>query len=718
MPERDLQKRRVQKQIVVFALFAWVATITVSVLYPLDRPVDELTKLSFLWAYAWVAAQAFVPVVGLVLPLLWLARLSPRATWPMSVFGLSVIPLVVLLDCITFHWIGERFLSKTLFYITVSLLPGLLPFVRWVTLALMIGCAIGAVVAVFALAQVSRRLAQRWSVEREGDLQPLTVVVLVTVLCLLVSLPALFQLDRTLAEMRDHSIRHPLCAFCLVGHRGTGVSIPEGEAAIMPELHGLGLYESVINRIASFQTAKLAESSRPTDAPLQDVVVVIIESLQHDLLSAEVMPNTYALGQRGMLMGNHFSGGNASNLGIFSLLNGVESSYFPRSGEFPPLMNHLLHQAGYEIAFYGGSEGWDDFGMDTFIKPSHFDDFVIEPVDWLASDRRAIDRALRFLNRPDNVDGEPTPRCAVVYLYSSHRPFASLPDQEVFQPAATEKYVAPYTESQKQKIWNRYRNSVRSVDHLIAPLLSTERTVVVVGDHGESFMDDGTIGHGLRLSQIQNRTPAMVYVPGQTPRRIQEPTVHADILPTLLHGLGLDVRGSGIENEGLFEGVNLAATTDSVLATRRFATFHYMWPEALLVGPWTADPDRPFGYRIAFSTDKWQVAPLNPVDARGFEWHADSEQSNQVEEQLDGWLVERFGINPTREDATEKALFRRYLQSDVPEVRLRAIEIAELVPEPSAELLELLSDCVSDPAPEVRRRASEVVIKMQKLVHQ
>ncbi|MCA9136534.1 MAG: sulfatase-like hydrolase/transferase, partial [Planctomycetales bacterium] len=678
----------------------------------LDRPVDELTKLSMAWAYSWVAAQAFLPIAITVVPLLVVAKVSPGWAGRLGTIGLSAVPAIVLLDCLTFHWIGERFLSSTLLHICISLLPGLMRFVSPGDVLTVAGAIIGIVFLTMIGVVLSRRLSRRWSVDRAGDIAPITVVGLLSLVCGLVSAPALMHFERTIAEMRDHSVRHPLCAFCVVAHRSVGVRVPSGAESIDARLHGMGLAGAIGERIETFNTATIQRTGNAADR-LPDVVIVILESVQHSLMTPDVMPNIHRLSQDGYLLRNHFSGGNASNLGIFSLVNGTESSYFPHSGSFVPMMNRLLGQSGYELAFYGGTDDWDEFGMSTFIKPEYYTEFLVEPVDWLASDQRSIDNAIRFLDHSDETQPDRPPRVAVVYLYSSHLPFRSLPEEEVFQPAATGAFMSPYTETQRQLVFNRYRNSIRSLDRMVKPLLTKGRLIVVAGDHGESFMDDGTIGHGTRLSKVQNMTSAMMYLPGQQPRVIDELTTHADVLPTLMARMGLKVQPADV-----FEGVDLCAADDKTLSERRFASFHYMWPEMMLIGPWTNSPRRPFGYRAAFSTGKWQVAALNPIEELGLEWTGDEAEMSNLDAELDRWLVARFGVNPTLDKTSRIDLFARYIRHPDADIRLQTVEIARLVPDPDSALIDLLGQAVADESTEVRELAGEVIIELQKRIHQ
>src|SRR5262249_53427245 len=91
-------------------------------------------------------------------------------------------------------------------------------------------------------------------------------------------------------------------------------------------------------------------------------------------------------------------------------------------------------------------------------------------------------------------------------------------------------------------IWNRYLNALGFVDDLLGDFLQgldpTRNMVVVTGDHGESFYDDGTWMHfGGMLSEVQTRVPMVIRGPGIVPGVISRATLHSDLVPTVLHAL-------------------------------------------------------------------------------------------------------------------------------------------------------------------------------------
>jgi membrane-anchored protein YejM (alkaline phosphatase superfamily) len=79
------------------------------------------------------------------------------------------------------------------------------------------------------------------------------------------------------------------------------------------------------------------------------------------------------------------------------------------------------------------------------------------------------------------------------------------------------------------------------LDDQIGDLLDSidlERNIVVItGDHGESFGEDGKWLHSSRLSTWQTRVPMLVLGAGVPARTVDTPTLHMDIAPTLLHAV-------------------------------------------------------------------------------------------------------------------------------------------------------------------------------------
>ena len=297
---------------------------------------------------------------------------------------------------------------------------------------------------------------------------------------------------------------------------------------------------------------------QPEQSP--DVLIVIIESFRHELVAPDVMPNLHAAATDGLWCRKHFSGGNATSHGVFSIVTGMNATWFDSSIRFSPPMYDLFRSAGYELGFFAGHDDWRQFYMDAFVREDHFDVFATTPQNGLKSDRQSVQSVIAFLDH----DQPRAPRLAILYLYATHLPYRSYVEDQVFQPAAADDFQIPYLPTQRESVWKRYKNSARTVDRWLAPLIgdakisdtrthdakrsdamisSTNRVVLVTGDHGESFLEDGTVGHGTKISAVQNMTPAIICGPGVPRGFLQTASAHSDLLPTLVGALGLGVNG-------------------------------------------------------------------------------------------------------------------------------------------------------------------------------
>jgi arylsulfatase A-like enzyme len=79
------------------------------------------------------------------------------------------------------------------------------------------------------------------------------------------------------------------------------------------------------------------------------------------------------------------------------------------------------------------------------------------------------------------------------------------------------------------------------LDGLARRGLADSTLVVVTSDHGEEFLDHGSVFHGYTLYEEQLRVPLVLRDPrGPGGLRIEATTRHVDLLPTLLDLLGVE----------------------------------------------------------------------------------------------------------------------------------------------------------------------------------
>ena len=535
------------------------------------------------------------------------------------------------------------------------------------------------------------------------------------------SIPAVWNYSATRQAMRDHSTRHPFCAFHLVGYRGVGVAVPKGERAVLARLRGLQAAPAAQEMDERFLNVEL-DRQRFTETAdqrdLQDVIVVVIESLRPEVVNPEVMPNLHEFAKESIYCKQHFSNGNSTSFGMFALMSGVESVWFDRPVSERPIMNRVLYQAGYQLAFYGGSTGWAEFEMDGYVRGEHYDEFKIENADLPATDYKVVERTLNFILEGKRLTKEDpatsSPRVGIAYMLATHCRYISEEQDQIFQPAAPENFLIPYSEAMRDQVYNRYKNSARTVDRMIKPLLRDDCIVIVIGDHGESFLEDGSAIHGLRLSKVQNMTPLILGYPGVKPRIIEQRTMHADILPTLFSILKIPVTDPEI-----FDGCDLTTVDPQTLSDRIFTTTNFMDRTSGLIGPWTLDPTPPFAYRFLCNIGDWQVDYLNPIDDQGYQ-RDDSRPGGALSgrQLVRDWMIQKIGPEIVREDRPEAELFSEFLRSEDRETRFSALKIANDIARPELYLYDLIVKLTRDNDPEIRVMAKEIVIRTERYVGQ
>ena len=129
------------------------------------------------------------------------------------------------------------------------------------------------------------------------------------------------------------------------------------------------------------------------------------------------------------------------------------------------------------------------------------------------------------------------------FLYP-HWPYAP-PDEfkEMYENQEPVTYNGEniYTDKEQNFI-NLYNGEISYLDHHLQLLfdklkslsLYDDLIIIVVGDHGEQFMEHGAQGHGYYLYNEEIHVPLMLKVPGQEASQIQQTVSTIDILPTLL----------------------------------------------------------------------------------------------------------------------------------------------------------------------------------------
>jgi membrane-anchored protein YejM (alkaline phosphatase superfamily) len=281
--------------------------------------------------------------------------------------------------------------------------------------------------------------------------------------------------------------------------------------------------------------------------PIRNIVWLVSESLRADMLTPEIMPATYAFARRALWFRDHYSGGNGTRMGMFTMFYGLHGSYwFPfLQHRRQPVLMDVLQQDGYQLGlFTSASFGYPEFDQTIFAGvPSAELHSWHKGLGW-QRDRRNVGELLDFVERRDPA----RPFFAFLFFESPHARYYFPPESVIRRPYLEDlSYATMDLRRDMPLIFNRYVNACHHLDSQFARVLDAleqqhllDSTIVVItGDHGEEFLEKGRWGHGSDFSEEQTRVPLVLWIPGESPREVTQLSSHADIPATLLARLGV-----------------------------------------------------------------------------------------------------------------------------------------------------------------------------------
>jgi membrane-anchored protein YejM (alkaline phosphatase superfamily) len=279
-----------------------------------------------------------------------------------------------------------------------------------------------------------------------------------------------------------------------------------------------------------------------------NIVWLVAESLRFDMLTPEIMPNLWRLSEQSLRLERHYSGGNMTQMGVFTMFYGLYGNYwFPMlAARRPPVLMDELQRQGYQFGLYTSQRfTYPAFDKTIFTRMNPADMHALSggPAAW-QRDRQNIDALGEFIDRRDPK----RPFMTYMFFESTHANYSFPEDSAIARPYLEDlNYLTADFAKDIGPIKNRYVNAAHHVDgqigrvveHLRSRDLLDSTVIIVLGDHGEEFMEHSRWGHSSGFNRQQTSTPAVIRVPGQAPRVVTGITSHLDIPATLMPLLGV-----------------------------------------------------------------------------------------------------------------------------------------------------------------------------------
>lgn len=275
-----------------------------------------------------------------------------------------------------------------------------------------------------------------------------------------------------------------------------------------------------------------------TDGAGMNLLLIVVDALRGGVVTPELTPRLVRFAaERGGDFRNHFSGGNSSRIGMFSLFYGLPPGYWDSfaSLQRPTVLVDELQARDYQLGLFSSA---------TMVRPVVLDRTAFASVP-----------DLRMTTRPESDPSWKRDRTLIGEWFDwleardPGRPFFGF----LFFDAATARNlpaglslpIEPADDSDRALAFAQYQSAVHYVDGLVGEVLddlevrglADDTVVMITADHGEEFGESGVKmdKHGSGYTRYQLVTPMIVAWPGRERGTVFEHrTSHYDIVPTLM----------------------------------------------------------------------------------------------------------------------------------------------------------------------------------------
>ncbi len=300
------------------------------------------------------------------------------------------------------------------------------------------------------------------------------------------------------------------------------------------------------------QPLQYTEAKKPPN-----IVLLVAESLRWDRLTPEIMPNTWALAQRSQHFTEHYSSGNGTREGLFGMFYGLYGSYWESflHAQRGPLLMDRVQALNYQLDLRTSARfSYPEFNKTLFANvPLQFQHEANEQLNAWQNDEANTDVAIDFIAKRD-----PTrPFMSFIFFESTHARYQFPEAAAIAKPYLEHVDYGDMSKAslapQIDQLKNRYTNAAHWIDQQLGRVYASleknqllDNTIIIVtGDHGEEFLEQGFWGHNSTFVEEQTHTPMVVWMPGRAPAEINRLTSHMDIGTTLLQALGAPANAEG-----------------------------------------------------------------------------------------------------------------------------------------------------------------------------
>jgi membrane-anchored protein YejM (alkaline phosphatase superfamily) len=281
-----------------------------------------------------------------------------------------------------------------------------------------------------------------------------------------------------------------------------------------------------------------------------NIFIFASDSVKNTIINKNTSPYIEKFKEDSMVFNNHHSGGNATRFGVFSLMYGVNSTYWFNflHASKGAIIFDVLKGLEYKIDIISSTNtSWPEFRKTCYVNvlDSIKDDFEGKPWE---KDKKSTQYFLDMIEAHDTNK----PLFSFVFLDAPHG-YSFPKEYDKFNAKSDGLNYLTANKDIKSTI-AKYKNAVYYNDSLLSKMIEKLKEknlydnslIIYTSDHGEEFYEYGFFGHNSSFSKAQTNVPFIIKLPKPLKNNIEirddymgMMTSHNDVVPTILSLIGV-----------------------------------------------------------------------------------------------------------------------------------------------------------------------------------
>ncbi|MBQ9789487.1 MAG: DUF3413 domain-containing protein [Lentisphaeria bacterium] len=303
----------------------------------------------------------------------------------------------------------------------------------------------------------------------------------------------------------------------------------------------------------------------------KNVLFILVDSMRGDMFNSEVMPRLYQMSEDlpSAKFMQHFSGGNCTKTGVFSLFYGIPGFYFDqalRSGSGAAMIDSFAAN-NYEVKiFSSGTLASPPFNRTIFVNIPDIEQHTKGRTK-LDRDKSCFENLSNFLKNRDKSK----PYFAFLFLDGLHGNSIEEGFQRKFGSTMNKVNYLNITNDDKTKkdMLNFTRDATYYMDYAINKFfeennirqaIGEDTIVIITADHGNEYGESQmqNWGHNSNFARYQTHVPLVIFGLNRESATVNYRTSAMDVSTTIMQ----DILGCTNETSDYSIGKNLFDSSD------------------------------------------------------------------------------------------------------------------------------------------------------------